>query len=202
MLVLTGFIASEAVVAMGFDTGIRWHNFRDLIFYILILIRILILILVFQSAYTLDFRALLGELASIILLAIPMVLVATLITALIVYYAIGAQVGFPWIAALVSGVLLAATNSAGVLAACKRIPGSQRISVVLEGESLFNEATAIVLFGILMAMLAAPTAGLSLPLELEAWFTIQSMAYGVVLFTLFVQAPLMPRLLRHVTKSR
>jgi CPA1 family monovalent cation:H+ antiporter len=30
---------------------------------------------------------------------------------------------------------------------------------------------------------------LSLPLELEGWWTIQSIAYGVVLFSLFVQAP-------------
>ena len=30
---------------------------------------------------------------------------------------------------------------------------------------------------------------LSLPLELEGWWTVQSIAYGVVLFSLFVQAP-------------
>ena len=42
---------------------------------------------------------------------------------------------------------------------------------------------------------------LSLPLELEGWFALQSMAYGVVLFTLLVQAPTVPwviaRLPRH-----
>jgi CPA1 family monovalent cation:H+ antiporter len=37
---------------------------------------------------------------------------------------------------------------------------------------------------------------LSLPVELEAWWTVQSMAFGVVLFTLFVQAPTVPRLLQ------
>jgi CPA1 family monovalent cation:H+ antiporter len=37
---------------------------------------------------------------------------------------------------------------------------------------------------------------LSLPTELDYWWTIQSMVYGVVLFTFFVQAPLMPRLLQ------
>jgi len=30
---------------------------------------------------------------------------------------------------------------------------------------------------------------LSLPLELEGWWTVQSIAYGVVLFSLFIQAP-------------
>ena len=30
---------------------------------------------------------------------------------------------------------------------------------------------------------------LSLPTEIEGWWTIQSMAFGVILFTLFIQAP-------------
>jgi len=42
---------------------------------------------------------------------------------------------------------------------------------------------------------------LSLPLELHSWFTLQSMAYGVVLFTLLVQAPTLPWLLRRVLKG-
>ena len=33
------------------------------------------------------------------------------------------------------------------------------------------------------------TLALSLPLDLEGWWTVQSIAYGVVLFPLFVQAP-------------
>jgi CPA1 family monovalent cation:H+ antiporter len=37
---------------------------------------------------------------------------------------------------------------------------------------------------------------LALPTELSYWWTIQSMAFGVVLFTLFVQAPLMPTILK------
>jgi CPA1 family monovalent cation:H+ antiporter len=37
---------------------------------------------------------------------------------------------------------------------------------------------------------------LALPTTLEYWWTIQAMAYGVVLFTLFVQAPTVPPLIR------
>jgi len=37
---------------------------------------------------------------------------------------------------------------------------------------------------------------LSLPLELDYWWTVQSIAFGVVIFTLFVQAPLLNPLLR------
>lgn len=37
---------------------------------------------------------------------------------------------------------------------------------------------------------------LALPTSLDYWWTVQSMAFGVVLFTLFVQAPTMPWLIR------
>ena len=39
---------------------------------------------------------------------------------------------------------------------------------------------------------------LSLPRELDAWYTVQSIAYVVVVFTLFVQAPAMSWLLKRV----
>ena len=42
---------------------------------------------------------------------------------------------------------------------------------------------------------------LSLPVELEGWWTVQSIAYGVVLFSLFVQAPLIEPLLNRLQKA-
>jgi CPA1 family monovalent cation:H+ antiporter len=42
---------------------------------------------------------------------------------------------------------------------------------------------------------------LSLPTELDYWWTIQSIAFGVVVFTLFVQAPTIGLLLKRVRKS-
>jgi len=37
---------------------------------------------------------------------------------------------------------------------------------------------------------------LALPTMVPSWYTIQAIVYGMVLFTLFVQAPLMPLLIR------
>jgi CPA1 family monovalent cation:H+ antiporter len=39
---------------------------------------------------------------------------------------------------------------------------------------------------------------LSIPIELDAWFTIQSIAYAVVLFGLLVQAVSAPYLIKHL----
>lgn len=42
---------------------------------------------------------------------------------------------------------------------------------------------------------------LSLPLTLDTWYTLQSIAYGVVLFTVFIQATTMPLMLHKTTNS-
>ena len=43
---------------------------------------------------------------------------------------------------------------------------------------------------------------LSLPTEIEGWYTVQSIVYGVVIFTLFVQAPFMDKLVCRVITER
>jgi len=43
---------------------------------------------------------------------------------------------------------------------------------------------------------------LSIPKELEYWWTIQSIAFGVVMFTLFIQAPTLSFLLRRTGLSK
>lgn len=52
---------------------------------------------------------------------------------------------------------------------------------------------AVIVWG---GLRGAVTLALALPTTLDDWWTIQSMAFGVVLFTLFVQAPTMPWLIR------
>lgn len=42
----------------------------------------------------------------------------------------------------------------------------------------------------------AVTLALALPVNMEGWWTVQSIAYGVVVFSLFVQAPLLEPLVR------
>jgi CPA1 family monovalent cation:H+ antiporter len=150
VLVVIGFVGSEMLVAAGFDTGVRWENFHELIFYVFLPI------LIFEAAFRLDFRSLLKDLIPIVLLAVPFMVLAAAITAVIVYYGIAHPSGFPWIAALITGVLLSATDPVSVLALLKTTNAPERLNILLEGESLFNDATAIVLFSILIALVLSP----------------------------------------------
>jgi len=149
ILVVLGFIVSELVIYAGFDTGLRADNFQALIFYIFIPI------LVFESAYNLDKQALKSNLVVILVLAIIVMLLTCCITAALLFYGIGHEAGFPWLAALITGAIVAATDPVAVVAKLKELNAPHRLSVLLEGESLFNDATAIVLFGLFLSMAVA-----------------------------------------------
>jgi CPA1 family monovalent cation:H+ antiporter len=145
-LVIAGFAASELLVSSGFDTGIRAAGFHDLIFFVFLPI------LIFESAYNINARILCQNLLPILILAIPLMLLSTLITAVLVYYGIGHASGFPWIAALITGALLSATDPVAVVAMFKQMGVPPRLAILVEGESLFNDATAIVIFGVFIAI--------------------------------------------------
>lgn len=146
VLVITGYVASELAVMSGIDTGIRAENFHDLIFYVFIPL------LVFESAYKINKKLLLENIVPIIILAVIGLFLTASLTALGLYYGIAHPVGFPLIAALLAGAILAATDPVAVVARLREIGVPERLSVLLEGESLFNDATAIVLFGLFISM--------------------------------------------------
>ena len=149
LLVAAGFIGSELLVAQGIDTGVRADNFADLV------VTLLLPLLVFQSAYRSDPGLLLRCLPSILVLAIPVLLLAVLLTATGVYLGID-HPGFPWVAALLTGVLLSATEPVAINERLGRTPRGRQLLVVLDGESLLNDTLVIVLFSLFMALALDP----------------------------------------------
>ena len=155
LLVLTGFGASELVVALGFDTGVRAESFHDLIVYVFLPV------LIFESAFKIDAKALARDLVIILVVTVPVLLLSTAATAALVYYGIGHPSGFPWIAALMTGALLSATDPVAVVDQLRRMRAPKRLTILLESESLFNDATAIVVFGIFLSLALHPSEAVS-----------------------------------------
>ncbi len=114
-----------------------------------LILAILLPPLLFEAAFHLNLDKLRRNVGTILLLAIPGVILTMLITGGIVSF--GA--GLPLSAALVFGALIAATDPVSVVAIFRRIGAPKRLEVMLEGESLFNDGTAIVLFGIALGAL-------------------------------------------------
>jgi len=165
-LVIVGFVGSEILVANGIDTGLRWDSFQSLILYIFLPV------LIFEAAFNLDLELFQHNLTPILVLAIPIMLLSAGITAVLLYFSIAHPTGFPWIAALITGALLSATDPAAVLAVFKEINAPKRLSVIINGESLFNDATAIVLFSLFIGIATSTNDGITLSRAILSFLTI------------------------------
>ncbi len=150
LLVLVGFVGSELIVGAGVDIGLRWHHFHDLV------LLVLLPVLIFESALNINAKLLFENLLAALVLAIPLVVLSAGVTAVLTYYGIGSASGFPWIAALLTGALLSATDPVAVLDLFRKAGVPDRLLVLVDGESLFNDATAIVLYTLLLALALDP----------------------------------------------
>lgn len=104
--------------------------------------------LVYEAAFLLDFKDLRRELPLVTMLAVPGVILTTLLVGGMV--AFGAGIGLPY--ALVFGALIAATDPVAVVALFRSLGAPRRLQVLLEGESLLNDGTAIVLFNLMLVV--------------------------------------------------
>ncbi|WP_051559975.1 cation:proton antiporter [Marinobacterium jannaschii] len=166
VLVLGGFVGSELVTMAGVDLGLRWQHFHQLVFYVFLPA------LVFESALHMDGRSLWRNLLAILLMSTPMMLLAASITSFLLYYGIGYPAYFPLLAAFLTGALLSATDPAAVLDLFRSSGVSERLILLVDGESLFNDATAIVLFTLLSGLLLMATDTLTADVVLQRFLMI------------------------------
>ncbi len=101
--------------------------------------------LIFEAAFHLNFNDLRRNLPPILAWAIPGVLLTMFIVAGIVNRITGITLTL----ALVFGALVAATDPVAVIALFSTIGVPKRLQVLLEGESLLNDGTAIVIVGLM-----------------------------------------------------
>jgi CPA1 family monovalent cation:H+ antiporter len=104
--------------------------------------------LIFESGFALDARQMTKDLPAILVLAIPAMLMSTVIVGFGVWFMLDTRL----IVALVFGALISATDPVAVISLFKELGAPNRLMVLVEGESLLNDATAIVAFSILVAL--------------------------------------------------
>jgi len=149
VLVVSGFAVSELVVFLGYDTGLRWSSFRDLVLYVLLPV------LVFSAALRVDTGSLRRYLAATLALSLPLLLVATGLCAVLLYVFVGHPTGFPWIAAAIAASLFVATDSLVISEILDRCNVPAPVTTLLEGEGAFGDAIAVALYASLIAFALA-----------------------------------------------
>lgn len=110
-------------------------------------------VLIFESAYSLQPHLLKRALPQILWLAVPGMLICALLTALLVHWLL--PWSWSWPLAFMFGALISATDPVAVVALLREVSSRKRLETLLEGESLFNDGTAIVVFSLCFSMLTA-----------------------------------------------
>jgi len=113
-----------------------------------IILAILVPPLIFEAAFHLNFSDLRKELPLILALAVLGVILTTLLVGGLV--SITANIALP--TAMVFGALISATDPVAVVALFRTMGAPRRLQVLLEGESLLNDGTAIVLYNLMLVI--------------------------------------------------
>ena len=113
-----------------------------------VILALLVPPLVFEAAFLLNFNDLRRDLRLVLTLAVPGVILTTFLVGGMVSF--GANIALPY--ALVFGALIAATDPVAVVALFRSLGAPKRLQVLLEGESLLNDGTAIVLFSLMVGI--------------------------------------------------
>ena len=108
--------------------------------------------LLFQAGLHLDIELLKKKAVPVVILAIPGVLLSMVLVAVAIRPFIGDHA---WLPALLFGAMLAPTDPISVLAILKTAKAPKRLRTLIEGESLFNDGTGVVLFLILLSAVFA-----------------------------------------------
>jgi len=111
--------------------------------------------LLFEAAFHIEFKQFWRNRLTITSLALPGVVAAIALTALIlplVANTLHFVQDFTWKHALVFGAIISATDPIAVVAIFKNLCVPKRLSVLLEDESLLNDGTAIVFFTLSIAL--------------------------------------------------
>ena len=164
---VTGIPYTSLITVWGILMGYFWGNMgvtgeaiRDWSF--LTAHEILLIFLpplIFESAFGSDSHTLYKVMGQVLTMAGPIVICSTYLSAYVMYYLLGynginekgVDTGeFSWEACLMFGAIISATDPVAVVALLKELGASKRLATLIEGESLFNDGTAMVVFLVLL----------------------------------------------------
>ncbi len=111
--------------------------------------------LLFEVALAIDVRRLLDDIAPVLTMAV----VAVVICALTVGFTLSVASPVGIIACLLLGAIVATTDPAAVVGIFREVGVPKRLTTLVEGESLLNDAAAIALFALLLPMLVSGSEG-------------------------------------------
>lgn len=140
-----------------------------------IILYVIIPILIFESGRKLSIKQIKNEAILIGFFAI----IGVIITILIIGIAVSAIFQIPFIDGLLFGTILAATDPVAVGIIFKKFPIPHRLNLIIEGESLFNDATGLISFNVVKGIIFSGVAFSLLDTSLSfIWTMVGAIAFG------------------------
>lgn len=123
-----------------------------------LLLYVFLPILIFEAAFAMDLHTFKRSAGNSVILAVPGILIALVLSACMVfgldYFDLGLSGWGNWSLALMFGAVISATDPVAVVALLKDLGASKKLGTLIEGESLLNDGTAIVIFMVFFAALS------------------------------------------------
>lgn len=107
-------------------------------------------VLLFETALAMNVRRLVDDIGPILMMAIVAVVVCTLV----VGWTVSAVSSYGLVACLLLGAIVATTDPVAVVGIFREVGAPKRLTTLVEGEALFNDAASIALYSVLLAVLA------------------------------------------------
>lgn len=106
-------------------------------------------VLLFETALAMNVRRLMDDIGPILMMAIVAVVVCTVVVGV----TLDAISSYGLVVCLLLGAIVATTDPVAVVGIFREVGAPKRLTTLVEGESLFNDAASIALYSVLLAVL-------------------------------------------------
>lgn len=155
----------------------------ELLFYIFLPI------LIFESGFNMSIRKMIDSSWTIGLLAIVGLMISAFGIALALFFVLPlVGIEIPFILALLFGAVISATDPVAVLSLFKEFGAPKRLTMIFEGESLFNDGTAVALFMVILGIITSGFHGASTVIDgglLFGGMLLLGILFGLIMAALF-----------------
>jgi CPA1 family monovalent cation:H+ antiporter len=107
-------------------------------------------VLLFETALSMNVRRLMDDIGPILMMAI----VAVFLSTVVVGFTLNGLSSYGLAACMLLGAIVATTDPAAVVGIFREVGAPKRLTTLVEGESLFNDAASIALYSVLVGVLA------------------------------------------------
>ena len=174
ILMFLGAILAAAPI-IGFEVD-EFYNFIEGLPEIILLV--IIPILIFESGRKLKIGQIKKEAIPIGFFAI----IGVILTIIIIGIAVNGVFQIPFIDALLLGAILAATDPVAVGVIFKKFPIPHKLNIIIEGESLFNDATGVISFNVIRGIIFSGVAFSLLDASISfIWSMVGAIALGTAI---------------------